>query len=209
MSEERTAWINTVSEGDVSGGELAEAYEHYRDFMGYVSKFITALSLRPEVISPLTDFQSVLGFGSSSLGKRREEILNVSVSALNQCSYCEVSHTYSLRRILGDGDADQIIDPICNWDLLIDAATTTDRGSSIEGLDGGDLRMLTFAHKLTTTPGGMHESDIKMLREYGFTDTNILDIVLLTSWRNFVNRVCEALGVEPENKERFLERKAL
>jgi len=55
----------------------------------------------------------------------------------------------------------------------------------------------------------MHESDIKILREHGFTDTNILDIVLLTSWRNFVNRVCEALGVEPENKERFLERKAL
>jgi len=207
MSEERSAWIHTVPEGNVSGGDLAEAYGHYRDFMGYVSKFITALSLRPEVISPLTDFQSSLGFGSSSLGKRREEILNVSVSALNQCSYCQVSHTYSLRRILGD-DADQIIDPICNWELLIDAATTADRGSSIEGLDEGDLSMLTFAHKLTTTPGSMHESDISMLREYGFTDTNILDIVLLTSWRNFVNRVCEALGVEPENKERFLARKA-
>lgn len=36
--------------------------------------------------------------------------------------------------------------------------------------------------------------------ECGFTDTSILDIVLLTSWRNFVNRVCEGLGVEPATR---------
>jgi uncharacterized peroxidase-related enzyme len=209
MNEEHIAWIQTVPEEDATAGELASGYEHYRDFMGYVSKFIGALSLRPTVIAPLTDFQAVLGFGSSSLGKRREEILNISVSALNNCPYCQVSHTYSLQRIVGSDEADRVVGPICNWERLVDAATSADPSASIEGLDNADLGMLVFAHKLTTTPGSMHESDIQALRELGFTDTNILDVVLLTSWRNFVNRVCEALGVEPESAERLVARKAL
>lgn len=208
MSDGAMAWIETVPEGEEDSEEVREAYERYRSFMGYVSKFIQLFSLRPETIAPLTAFQSVLGFGNSSLSKRREEMLNVSISALNDCRYCQVSHTHSLRKMLDEKEAEQILDSICNWDAIFHALNTVDTdGASLQEIDRADLRMLAFAHKLTTTPGDMQRSDVEILRQGGFTDTQILDVVLLTAWRNFVNRVCEGLGVEPEETKTFLKKR--
>jgi uncharacterized peroxidase-related enzyme len=199
---EASPWIATVPEEDATG-ELADAYAHYRDAMGYVSRFISTMSLRPSAIGPLSSLQWTISFGGSTLGRKREEILSVAVSALNRCPYCEVSHTHSLRKAIGDEEADRIVGPICNWDVVLDAATGR---SSIDGLDAGDLAMLVFAHKLTTAPAAMAEADVDALRTCGFSDTNVLDIVLLTSWRNFTNRVCSALGVEPEEDQTFSRR---
>lgn len=56
--------------------------------------------------------------------------------------------------------------------------------------------MLEFALKLTREPGQMTREDLENLRRVGFSEENAVDIVLLTSNRNFMNRVMNALGVE-------------
>ena len=63
--------------------------------------------------------------------------------------------------------------------------------------------LLDFAVKLTLDINKMDETDIKSLREQGFSDENILDAVHLISYFNFVNRVLDALGAEPEPEMRF------
>ncbi len=58
--------------------------------------------------------------------------------------------------------------------------------------------MLEFAEKLTYDPRGMTEDDLDKLRGVGFSDENVVDIVLVTAYRNFINRVHIALALSPE-----------
>lgn len=58
--------------------------------------------------------------------------------------------------------------------------------------------MLTYAEKLTSMPWSVTEDDLAELRAVGFSDENIVDIVLVTAYRNFINRVHLALGLSPD-----------
>lgn len=66
------------------------------------------------------------------------------------------------------------------------------------GLSDKDRAMLDYAVKLTLKPAEMQERDVHGPRSHGFTDAEILDIALVTSYYNFVNRVALGLGVELE-----------
>lgn len=55
--------------------------------------------------------------------------------------------------------------------------------------------MLAFAEKMTVAPHTVGEADMAGLRAAGFADLDILDITLLTCYRNFINRLGDALGV--------------
>jgi len=58
--------------------------------------------------------------------------------------------------------------------------------------------MLDFAAKLTQRPQAMQRQDIQELRGQGFSDRAIHDIVVVTAYYAFVNRVADGLGVELE-----------
>jgi uncharacterized peroxidase-related enzyme len=62
--------------------------------------------------------------------------------------------------------------------------------------------MLEFVEKLNFTPSQMTEADIATLRDAGFSDENICDIVALTAYRNFMNRIHDGLGLGLENLRR-------
>lgn len=55
--------------------------------------------------------------------------------------------------------------------------------------------MLEFAAKLTRDATEIQPSDHEALRSVGFDDTGILQITLIASWFNYINRVADALGV--------------
>ena len=55
--------------------------------------------------------------------------------------------------------------------------------------------MLTYVEKLTTNPASIWRDDIDALRAIGFDDTGILQITLLASFFNYINRAADALGV--------------
>lgn len=58
--------------------------------------------------------------------------------------------------------------------------------------------MLHYAVKLTLTPGNMQRGDVDELRSVGFTDRDILDIVEVTAYYAYVNRIADGLGVPTE-----------
>jgi len=64
------------------------------------------------------------------------------------------------------------------------------------GLDKKDIAMLEYSEKMTLRSSGMTEKDVQSLREAGWTDKEILDIAAITSYRNFITRMADALGVE-------------
>ena len=59
--------------------------------------------------------------------------------------------------------------------------------------------MLTYAVKLTHTPGEMVGDDVVALRAAGFVDRDILDITEVVSYYAYVNRIADGLGVSLED----------
>jgi alkylhydroperoxidase family enzyme len=55
--------------------------------------------------------------------------------------------------------------------------------------------MLDYTAKLTRDPASVERADVERLRTEGFDDTAILQINLIASWFNYINRVADGLGV--------------
>ena len=62
-------------------------------------------------------------------------------------------------------------------------------------LEPADRAMLDFAVKLTRDATRVSPADLDALRAAGFDDRGILQITLIASWFNYINRVADALGV--------------
>ena len=58
--------------------------------------------------------------------------------------------------------------------------------------------MLDYAVKLTKDATKIRKDDHERLRAAGFDDKAILQITLIASWFNYINRVADALGVGRE-----------
>jgi uncharacterized peroxidase-related enzyme len=65
-------------------------------------------------------------------------------------------------------------------------------------LGDADRALLDYAAKLTLTPTACSETDIQHLREVGFSDRAILDLVQITAYYSYVNRIADGLGVSLE-----------
>ena len=63
-------------------------------------------------------------------------------------------------------------------------------------LTPGERAMLEYVEKLTLTPSAMNEEDVQKLRDVGWTDRDILDIVHVCAYFNFRVRVVDGLGLE-------------
>ena len=55
--------------------------------------------------------------------------------------------------------------------------------------------MLDYVVKLTKDATKISPEDHKRLRAAGFDDKGILQITLIASWFNYINRVADSLGV--------------
>jgi uncharacterized peroxidase-related enzyme len=58
-----------------------------------------------------------------------------------------------------------------------------------------DRAMLDYVVKLTKDATQCSPQDLERLRGVGFDDRGILQITLIASWFNYINRVADALGV--------------
>ncbi|MGQ0804401.1 MAG: peroxidase-related enzyme [Actinomycetota bacterium] len=173
------AWIPMVDEPDAEG-TLAELYVSARARFGFVPDAVRIFSIRPDVAVVQDALrQAVLG-EASTLGARRADLIGAAVSGMNHCEYCGTAHTGLLAR-RGDLDGDEAVQVYKDW-RRVDLAPD-------------EQKMLEFAEKLTFTPAMVTEADVQELRDHGFSDVNVFDIVLLTAYRNFMNRVNDGLGV--------------
>ena len=58
--------------------------------------------------------------------------------------------------------------------------------------------MVDYVVKLTRDATKVWKDDIERLRSVGFDDRGILQITLIASWFNYINRVADSLGVGRE-----------
>jgi uncharacterized peroxidase-related enzyme len=89
------------------------------------------------------------------------------------------SHAEFLRRVTLDGD-------------LVSQLREDFRSAPITD---AERVMCEYVVKLTKDATQITPDDHERLRGAGFEDTGILQITLIASWFNYVNRVADALGV--------------
>ena len=64
--------------------------------------------------------------------------------------------------------------------------------------------MCLFAEKLTLQPSTISKLDIENLSNFNLSDKEISEIVQIFSYFNYINRVADGLGLEPET---FIDKK--
>ena len=174
------AYIKTIPEHEATGA-VKEAYDTYRARKGEVSEIAKVWSLRPEMVPVHYALYTKVTGGGSSLGRRREELIAVVCSAAQECALCLVAHGEYLREQLGGSH---------------DLALKVRYDYHNAGLPADDVAMLEFAERLTLNPGSITGEHVDALRDAGFSESEIYDIVLVTCFRNFISRFYLGLGVE-------------
>jgi uncharacterized peroxidase-related enzyme len=77
-------------------------------------------------------------------------------------------------------------------EALVEAIATDYRSAAITDQD---RTMLEYVEKVTRDATQVGREDHERLRAAGFDDKGILQITLIASWFNYINRVADALGV--------------
>ena len=67
-------------------------------------------------------------------------------------------------------------------------------------LSDQDKVLCTLAEKLTLTPSETNLNDIRHLERRGLSQEAISDAVQVIGYFNYINRVAEGLGVDPEKE---------
>jgi uncharacterized peroxidase-related enzyme len=178
------AFIHMI-EPDEAEGRLKEIYARDAGPGGHVSPVTRMWSLRPEALAAYLAFKKTVFFGGTTLGRVREELLAVVLARLGRCSFCAVTHGEFLREALGADHA-----------RVLEIA----RDYRHAGLDPADVAMLDFAVKVTEAADRITAEDVEGLRRAGFDEAQVLDIVLVSAYRNFMNRVVNAAGLELEGR---------
>ena len=76
-------------------------------------------------------------------------------------------------------------------------------------LEPQDKVMIDFALRLTREPSSVNQHHIEVLKQQGFSDEQVVDIVLITCTFNFMDRLADGLGVELDpHMQRLVDRNA-
>ena len=66
-------------------------------------------------------------------------------------------------------------------------------------LSEADRALCAYAEKLTLYQRDLGPEDLDVLRSHGFDDTAIHDATQVVGYFNYITRVADGLGVEPED----------
>lgn len=179
-------WITTIS-FDEARGRLRKLYDRVRGPDNNVDNIMLAHSLRPHAMEGhMALYKSVLHHARNELPKRLLETIGTFVSMLNRCQYCVDHHFTGLKRIVNDpAECESIYKAL-------------ESGELDQHFSGTELAALSYARKLTRSPGSMVEADVKALQDAGLNDGQILEINQVTAYFAYANRTVLGLGVNTQ-----------
>lgn len=117
---------------------------------------------------------TLLGSLSKALDVKTRDSIGLAVSEANGCNYCLTVHSFTAEH-MARMSGDEII--LARKGLAIDPKRNA---------------ALQFAHKVIETRGKVSDADFKAVRDAGYTEANVMEIVALVamySLTNFFNNV--------------------
>ena len=159
----------TIADAPAKSQPLLEAVHKQ---LGSVPNMFRLISTSPQALEGYLGLSGALGKGALPAATR--ERIALAVAEVNGCSYCLSAHTY-----LGK-----------NLARLDDAEMTANRsGASNDPKADAAVR---FAAKVAFARGHVAEQDLAAVKLAGYSDAQIVEIVLhvaLNTWTNYFNEV--------------------
>jgi uncharacterized peroxidase-related enzyme len=155
----------------------------------------SAMMFRPETAKPLLELAEILLRGESSLTRGERELIAAYVSSLNECTFCQMSHS-AFAALQLDGGM-RLVD-----DVKEDAAAAP--------ISDKLRALLAIAAKVRESGRAVSEEDVAAAREQGASDTEIHDTVLIAAASCMFNRYVDGVATwtptDPEAYEPMAER---
>jgi uncharacterized peroxidase-related enzyme len=113
---------------------------------------------------------------------RRYELATLAAARRLRSSYCSLAHGAVL--------ADRFLAPEQVRDAAVDHRNA--------GLEPVDIAVMDLAEKVAGDASSITSDDLVPLRDLGFTDPEILDVILAAAARCFFSKVLDATGARPD-----------
>jgi uncharacterized peroxidase-related enzyme len=157
----------------------------FRTQYGFVPNWLTALSVNPDTAYRMVAFyEHLFDPKRSHLTAEDRELIAVVSSAVNECSYCVFNHTQSLAQAIHDKVRAQRIARDHHHVQL------TEREAALADL----------SEKLSRKATSVGEADFQHLRELGFGEDAILEVLEISAFFAYANRLTAALSVLPDRQ---------
>lgn len=160
--------------------DLAAYFDKCESKLGFVPNVLVAHAFDPLKLRQFADVYNQLMMGESELSKLEREMIAVAVSARNRCHYCLVSHGQAVRHLSGDP-------------LLGEALVMNHRVAEVTP---AQRAMLDFCVRLTDRPEEIGDADRQALRDAGFSERALWDIVATASFYAMSNRLAIGTGMK-------------
>jgi uncharacterized peroxidase-related enzyme len=146
---------------------------------GEVGEIPRILSLRPDIFNMTTMMLKTLLVSKTELSKTTKESIAILVSKLNGCEICVGEHE-RIARMLGmtEKQVNDVLAGIENMDIPENEKALMAFCAKCAGKEN---------YKLT-------QKDIDVLRDAGYSDTEILEATAVTAYFNFINTISNSLG---------------
>ena len=164
---------------------LPEATDRYfnicREKLGMVPNVLQAHAFDISKLDAFTGLYNELMLSNSGLSKLEREMIAVVVSSINRCFYCLTAHGAAVRQLSGD--------PILGEQLVMNYR--------VADLDDRQRAMLDFTVHVTQSSHTIEEEHRQALRDVGFGDRDIWDIINVAAFFNMTNRVASGTAMNP------------
>jgi uncharacterized peroxidase-related enzyme len=142
--------------------------------LGSVPNLFRLLAVSPAALEGYLGLSGALGKGS--LDARTRERIALAVAEFNGCGYCTSAHAFIGKNMAG----------------LTDAEIASNRNGS--STDARAAAAVKFAVRVVETRGQVSDADVAAIRLAGYSDAELVEIVLLVALNTLTNYVNEVAG---------------
>ena len=151
---------------EASTGKVRELLDAVNSKLGITPNMMKTMAQSAAVLEAYLSFNEALGKGK--LNARLREQIALIAAEINGCGYCASAHT-ALGQMVGLGK---------------DAILAARQGHSIDAKTDAALR---FAHFVIVKRGELSDADVQAVRDAGFSDAEISEIVANVALNIFTN----------------------
>lgn len=143
--------------------------------LGFTPNLLKTMANSPAVLKAYLNFSSALGIGILP-AKLREQIA-LTVAEINECDYCLAAHA-AIGKTVGLNDE------------------TIQDSRRAQSPDSKEAAVLQFVRKLVIDRGWVNDDDLARIRQAGFSDGEITEIVATVALNLFTNYFNHVAGTE-------------
>jgi uncharacterized peroxidase-related enzyme len=160
--------IPTRDEAPAASEPMLDAFNRQ---LGFTPNLFSIMSLSPNAFTGWAGLQGAL---AKTLDAKTRDGIALAVSQVNSCRYSLSAHTFVATNIAT---------------LSLEEISLNRQGTSNDSKKDAAVR---FARKVMETRGKVTDADLAAVRQAGFTDANIVEIIALSAQfllTNFINNV--------------------